>query len=198
MPIHTPATRAAADMFRSISRFEIVTMLGRGANGVVYRALDRESGQEVALKTLHAADAEQTYHLKAEFRSLAQIAHPNLVQLEELFVAGSECFFTMELLEGHTFAKLVGSASEETPRVWTAPGLARLRGVMTQLVSGIAALHAAGKLHRDIKPSNIIVTDAGRAVLVDFGLCTELRLVERARHHLVGTLVYMAPEQAWG
>lgn len=199
MSLSTPAPELAADMFRSIARFEIVALLGRGANGIVYRALDRETGQEVALKTLSSPDAEQTYHLKAEFRSLAQISHPNLVQLEELFVAGHECFFTMELLQGHTFAKLVSStAGAEGPRVWSDAGLQRLRDVMSQLVLGISALHAAGKLHRDIKPSNIIVTDDGRAVLVDFGLCTELRLVERARHHLVGTLVYMPPEQAWG
>lgn len=186
-------------MFRATSRFEILALLGRGANGVVYRARDRETGQEVALKTLSAPDAEQTYHLKAEFRSLAQIAHPNLVQLEELFVLGNECFFTMELLKGNTFASLMAPAvADGGARAWSESGLARLRGLMTQLVSGISALHAAGKLHRDIKPSNIIVTDDGRAVLVDFGLCTELRLVERARHHLVGTLAYMPPEQAWG
>ena len=189
MTSHPPQPENEAESrFPSTSRFEIVALLGRGANGIVYRALDRETGHEVALKTLSSFDAEQVYHLKAEFRSLAQIAHPNLVQLEELFVSGSECFFTMELLTGSTFAQFVK----------TQPGLARLTEVTSQLVSGIAALHAAGKLHRDIKPTNIIVTDDGRAVLVDFGLCTELRLMDRARHHLVGTLLYMAPEQAWG
>ena len=181
------------------SRFDKVALLGRGANGMVYRARDRETGHDVALKTLLSFDAEQLYHLKAEFRSLAQISHPNLVQLEELFVSGSECFFTMELLDGQTLADFVRSlVGDEEPRFWTEPALAKLRNVASQLVSGIAALHAAGKLHRDIKPSNIIVTHDGRAVLVDFGLCTELRLMDRARHHLVGTLLYMAPEQAWG
>jgi tetratricopeptide (TPR) repeat protein len=199
MSSSAPAPETAAELPFATSRFGIKALLGRGANGVVYHAIDRETGQEVALKTLSAPDAEQTYHLKAEFRSLAQITHPNLVQLEELFVSGNECFFTMELLTGGTFASSLSTqAQHEGPRVWSESELGRLRGVMGQLVSGIAALHAAGKLHRDIKPSNIIVTDDGRAVLVDFGLCTELRLVERARHHLVGTLVYMPPEQAWG
>ncbi len=183
--------------FVGTTRFEVVSLLGRGANGIVYRALDRETGHEVALKTLSTSDAEQSYHLKAEFRSLAQITHPHLVQLEELFVSPSECYFTMELVEGKTFAEFVRELRGEAD-AWTDASLARLRDVSAQLVSGIAALHAAGKLHRDIKPSNILVDGEGRAVLVDFGLCTELRLLDRARHHLVGTLLYMAPEQAWG
>lgn len=200
MTTQTPAPDDLADHpFLGTARFEVVAVVGRGANGIVYRAHDRETGHEVALKTLSNPDAEQSYYLKAEFRSLAQIAHPNLVQLEELFVSSSECFFTMELLEGHTFSKTVRDLRRgQVPPGWNERSLARLRDVTIQLVSGISALHAAGKLHRDIKPSNVIVTKDGRAVLVDFGLCTELRLMERARHHLVGTLLYMAPEQAWG
>jgi serine/threonine protein kinase/tetratricopeptide (TPR) repeat protein len=183
--------------FAGTTRFDIVSLLGRGANGIVYRALDRETGRELALKTLSSPDAEQSYHLKAEFRSLAQITHPHLVQLEELFVSSDECYFTMELVGGTTFAEFVRELHGEA-EAWSEDSLARLCDVTAQLVSGIAALHAAGKLHRDIKPSNILVTPDGRGVLVDFGLCTELRLMDRARHHLVGTLLYMAPEQAWG
>ena len=183
--------------FTGTSRFGVVSLLGRGANGIVYRVLDHETGREVALKTLSSPDAEQSYHLKAEFRSLAQLTHPHLVQLEELFASSDDCYFTMELVDGTTFTDFVRQLRGET-NSWTEESLARLRDVTAQLVSGISALHAAGKLHRDIKPSNILVTRDGRAVLVDFGLCTELRLMARARHHLVGTLLYMAPEQAWG
>lgn len=180
-------------------RFEAIEQLGRGANGVVFRARDTETGREVALKTLSSPDADQLYHLKAEFRSLASIEHPNLVHLEELVVSGSDCFFTMELLDGPTFAGFVEElAGPPEARSWTGPALARLRAVVGQLVAAVAALHEAGKLHRDIKPSNVLVTEGDRAVLVDFGLCTELRLVERAKSPLVGTLLYMAPEQAWG
>jgi hypothetical protein len=180
------------------TRFEILAPLGRGASGIVHRVRDRETGSELALKTLSSPDADEAYHLKAEFRSLAQISHPNLVQLEELFVSKSECFFTMELLQGSTFAGF--AAREGGPsgaRVWSTSALERLTDVVLQLVTGISALHSAGKLHRDIKPSNVVVTDDGRAVLVDFGLCSELRLAERARGRLVGTLLYMAPDQAW-
>jgi hypothetical protein len=181
--------------FAGTARYEVRGLLGRGANGVVYRVLDRETGRDVALKTLTASDAEQLYHLKREFRALAMIAHPNLVQLDELTVSGSACFFTMELLEGKTFDEFARALRGDG---WTDATLDTLVGAVRELASGIAALHVAGKLHRDIKPTNMIVTRDGRAVLVDFGLCTELRLVERAKSSLVGTLLYMPPEQAWG
>jgi eukaryotic-like serine/threonine-protein kinase len=200
MSTPAPATfETPAPSFPTTRRFEPLALLGRGANGIVYRALDRDTGREVALKTLPDADPDQIYHLKAEFRSLASIAHPNLVQLDELVFADDECFFTMELVRGRTFHDLVQDLSAgEGPSGWTAERLARLSDVLEQIVFGLRALHEAGKLHRDIKPSNILVTDDGRAVLVDFGLCTELRLAQRGQIPFAGTLLYMAPEQAWG
>ncbi|AKV03022.1 serine/threonine protein kinase [Labilithrix luteola] len=180
-------------------RFDAKALLGRGANGVVYEVIDQETGRDIALKTLSVTDAERLYQLKTEFRALARISHANLVQLYELVATGDECFFTMELLRGVTFDVFARELSNEThPRVFDEPSLARLKDVTLQVVLGIGALHGAGKLHRDIKPSNVIVTTDGRGVVVDFGLCTELQKVERARHPLVGTLLYMSPEQAWG
>ena len=178
-------------IFPAGARFDVRGLLGRGANGVVYRVHDRETGRELALKTLISPDVEQVYHLKAEFRSLAKIAHPNLVQLDELVVTNDACFFTMELVEGVTLSAWASALPSEGR-------IERLKAVALQLATGIAALHDAGKLHRDIKPTNVLVANDDRAVLVDFGLCTELRLVERRRSALVGTLMYMAPEQAWG
>ncbi len=180
-----------ARLFAPGARFDVRSLLGRGANGIVYRVHDRETRRDLALKTLVSPDVEQIYHLKAEFRSLAKIVHPNLVQLEELVVTNDACFFTMELVDGTTLSSWANALPADEK-------VERLTDVALQLASGIAALHDAGKLHRDIKPSNILVAKDGRAVLVDFGLCTELRLVERRRSDLVGTLMYMAPEQAWG
>jgi len=178
-------------LFPPGARFDVRGLLGRGANGIVYRVHDRETRRELALKTLVSPDVEQIYHLKAEFRSLAKIVHPNLVHLEELVVTSDACFFTMELIDGATLSTWASALP-------AAEKIERLASVALQLASGIAALHDAGKLHRDIKPTNILVAKDDRAVLVDFGLCTELRLVERRRSDLVGTLMYMAPEQAWG
>src|SRR5437868_5855119 len=81
-------------------RFRIVRRLGAGGMGVVYAAEDRERGEVVALKTLKHTDYETIYRMKREFRALADLAHPNLVALYDLFADGASCFFTMELVDG--------------------------------------------------------------------------------------------------
>ncbi len=205
--------------FKGTSRFRVIRRIGAGGMGVVYEAEDRERGQHVALKTLKSVDSNTLYRLKREFRALADLNHPNLITLHELVVA-EDCFFTMELLLGSDFLTHVRAAPQEltsgptlpvsdarldrdTLRV--SPALvqcdeARLRAVLPQLVDGLMALHAAGKIHRDVKPSNVIVTDDDRAVLVDFGLVTQSDPLtpESLDGHIVGTVGYMAPEQCRG
>ena len=193
--------------------------------GVVYEAYDRVWQQTVALKTLVRTDPSAIYRLKTEFRSLADVAHPSLVCLYELFIENDLCFFTMELIDGVNLIRYVRDsddpATEATPSPSQAPGdqdqtltlatavdssasmarlkrgakLERLRLVLRQLAEGLCALHDANKLHRDIKPSNIMVTTSGRVVILDFGLTTEL--TSSALHTLkfAGTPAYMSPEQ---
>jgi hypothetical protein len=91
----------------SSTRFEILTRLGQGGMGVVYRAFDRERGVEVALKTLASADPDSIYRLKREFRSLADLSHPNLCSLHELLFENGMWFFTMELVKGTSFSDYV-------------------------------------------------------------------------------------------
>jgi serine/threonine protein kinase len=201
--------------------------------GAVYEAFDRERGQLVAIKTLLRFSPLALYRLKQEFRTLADVVHPNLVRLYELVATDPDhVFFAMELVRGIDFlthvqrpgtpkrggpsrptAKLApaGDADRTGPFDATAPvprpppthrsnaDFARLRSAMRQLVAGVSALHAAGKLHRDIKPSNVLVTPEGRVVLLDFGVATDLtqRLLGGAvEREVVGTARYMAPEQA--
>ncbi len=179
--------------FQGTDRFRPVALLGRGSMGVVYRVHDRETGTDVALKTLVVHDPDDVYRLKNEFRSLAGVVHRNLAELHELFVDEQECFFTMELVDGVNFIDYVRGG---------AGGMdyERLAGVLRQLVSGLAALHAEGKLHRDVKPSNVLVTRNGRVVILDFGLVTVLGgpRAGDTQPGLVGTLAYVAPEQGWG
>jgi serine/threonine protein kinase len=190
-------------------RYRVLRQIGAGGMGIVYEAEDLERGQKVALKTIEHGDVDKVYRLKREFRVLADLAHPNLVSLFDLVVADSSCFFTMELLDGtdllsylwHQQVKDDALASADGPTDSASPlttpcDLDRLRAVMPQLVRGLCALHAAGKIHRDIKPSNVRVTSEGRVVLLDFGLVAEL---ERQRSDgIVGTVAYMAPEQCAG
>src|SRR5262249_24934468 len=140
---------------------------------------DCETGIDVALKTLDTRDPDQLYRLKREFRVLAGITHPNLVQLHELVVTDNECFFTMELVDGVTFIDYIwppdGPESQPTASCrLTEAHFGRFVGLTQQLIAGLSALHSAGKLHRDVKPSNILVTRGGRVVLLDFGLATAL------------------------
>ena len=180
----------------SNGRFQILDQLGVGGMGIVYRALDRHRGETVALKTMKRVDPLSLFRFKQEFRSLADLSHPNLINLYELISARGQWFFTMELLTGTDFLTHVrqglkpaanptvelATAATETyvlddnplPMGSTHWTIFRLRQVFPQLVEGVKALHAAGKLHRDIKPSNVMVTEAGRVVLMDFGLVTDV------------------------
>lgn len=173
-------------------RYELRGVIGRGAMGVVHRAWDRVARREVALKTLRVWDPEDLYRLKKEFRSIADVTHPNLARLHELVSHDDVCFLTMELVHGRDF---VG---------WSrAPGRSagELREALRQLAQGLDALHAAGLLHRDIKPTNVLVEAGGRVVILDFGLVSTARSslsrVSR-RGTFAGTPGYMAPEQIWG
>ncbi|MEZ4405879.1 MAG: protein kinase [Polyangiales bacterium] len=87
-------------MLASTRRFRVIECLGKGGMGVVYRVRDEEMQRDVALKTLRRVDSDDLYHLKEEFRALAGILHPNLVELHELFVDGASAFFTMEVVDG--------------------------------------------------------------------------------------------------
>ena len=194
--------------------------------GVVYEAFDRERRQRVALKTLRSLDAAGRLRFKNEFRSLVDLAHPNLVRLGELLEENGQLFFTMELVVGVSFVDHVRGSEpapdlpeQATPRraeqdtvvrpaarntsdsspPTALPGIfdeARLREALSQLAHGLGALHGSGRVHRDIKPSNVLVTKEGRLVILDFGLVTETWADEEPQ--VVGTAHFMAPEQAQG
>ena len=204
--------------FRGSSRFRVVSRLGSGANGEVYEAIDAESDSRVALKTLREASPDMLFLLKREFRAVQDLRHPNLVSLGELLEEEGQWFFTMELVDGVDFLQYVsrwrpsqapqtthvrrsnpGSVAPAPPRD-DGPSVSldegRLRRALGQLVAALRALHAAGKVHRDVKPSNILVSREGRLVLLDFGIVADARgRTFEDDDELVGTPVYMAPEQ---
>jgi hypothetical protein len=166
--------------------------------GVVYLACEERTGQRVALKTMQSASSAFLIRFKQEFRSLAGLNHPNLVSLYKLDGEGPVWFFTMELVEGVDLLEHVRGPGAPQGAL-SAPQLDRLRAVLAQLCDGLETLHSAGIIHRDLKPSNILVTSEGRVVVLDFGLAAS---VDRSGQHLshtprlLGTVGYMAPEQA--
>lgn len=193
--------------------------------GVVYEALDRERNARVALKTLRSLNGEALLRFKNEFREFQDLQHPNLVSIGELFCENNEWFFSMELVDGVSFLTYVRPGlppneavlSAETVDVDPSDPLrfhviqpsssqggvsfheGRLRDALRQLALGLGALHDAGKVHRDIKPSNVMVTRDGRVVLLDFGLAADhAQRDHKSEVEIVGTIEYMAPEQAAG
>ena len=227
-------TRPVHAEWKGTTRYELLSCLGRGGMGVVYEAFDRQRNERIALKTLLHSGGAGLYQFKKEFRTLADVLHPNLVHLHELVAGeGDELLFTMELVTGKDFLGHVQKfgtrrASERTgmltidtverrvrqipatpgtatepepgPRTPSPADFEKLRPAIRQLVEGVRALHGAGILHRDIKPSNVRVTEEGRVVILDFGVATELKRRARSggEEEVVGTVTYMAPEQASG
>jgi hypothetical protein len=202
-----PATVA---QFNGTARFHLRRRVGHGAVGAVFEAWDEELKTTVALKVLHGVSPDGLLSLKKDFRAVQDVRHPNLVKMGELFEEGGTWFFTMEFVDGVALRKYVrpleGSyasirpgAPDAAPSATSSPRFdeARLRSALPQLVRALEALHAHGKVHRDVKSSNTLVTHSGRVVLLDFGVASELAPdVENADEALVGTVAYMAPEQA--
>nr|WP_256735251.1 serine/threonine-protein kinase [Variovorax sp. dw_954] len=171
-------------------RFSILRQIGEGGMGVVFEAHDDLRRSAVAIKTLSWLDPGSVYRLKNEFRSLADIHHPNLCRLHELF-SDEGWFFSMELVEGKHFNDWVrpdGQLDEQ-----------RLRAALKQLLQGVMAIHHAGMLHRDLKSSNVLVEKDGRVVVLDFGLVVDWRASAAGRPAVEvgfsGTPGYLAPEQ---
>ncbi|NUP05997.1 MAG: protein kinase [Polyangiaceae bacterium] len=170
-------------------RFELRRRLGAGGFGIVFEAWDRARHAVVALKLMRRRDPGALYRFKQEFRTLAEVVHPNLAQLYELCADGETWWFTMELVEGVDAATFVDTDAGAT-------NADRVRQLFRGLTAGIAFLHDSGKLHRDVKPSNVMVTHEGRVVLLDFGLVADPR--DLPANEVAGTRPYMAPESESG
>jgi serine/threonine protein kinase/tetratricopeptide (TPR) repeat protein len=178
-----------------LGHYRILRRLGAGGMGQVFAAQRSDVDEVVALKQISIIDPTLLYRFKQEFRSLADLSHPNLIRLGELVVLPTGlAFYTMELVAGEDLVRWVRRG---TP-AGTIPNLHRLVHAMRQLAAGVAHLHRASRVHRDLKPSNVLVTAEGRVVILDFGLVIELREHDAritATGQLVGTPAYMAPEQ---
>jgi HAMP domain-containing protein len=177
-------------------RYEILTLLGEGGMGVVYKARDLELRDIVALKMLKPGalqDREQLERLKDEIRLARKITHPNVLRTFDFGEIDGSPFISMEYVRGVTLRGLLS----ESGRLPYSAGLRIAR----QFCAGLAAAHEVGVLHRDIKPENVILEAGGNAKLMDFGIARPIRRA-RAGHTqpgmYVGTPSYSAPEQLTG
>ena len=165
-------------------RYRIVSLIGRGGMGRVYRADDLNLGQTVALKFLsHRGAVERLY---GEVRIGRQISHPNVCRLYDIAEVDGEVFITMEFVDGEDLESLL-------QRVGRLP-VEKALAVSRELCAGLEAAHERGVIHRDLKPANVMIDGRGRARVTDFGIA----LAEGSVSDGAGTPAYMAPEQLAG
>ena len=170
-------------------RFRIVSLLGRGGMGEVYRAEDLKLGQPVALKFLpDPIDQARLNRFYGEVRLGRQVAHPNVCRTYDVIEADARHFLVMEYVDGEDLASLL----RRIGRLPQDKGLEIARG----LCAGLAAAHEKGILHRDLKPANVMIDGRGQPRIMDFGLA--VLAGEGQPHERAGTPAYMAPEQLNG
>lgn len=181
------------------NRYELREQLGAGGMGIVYRAIDRLTGQDIALKRVlvQTADNAQLTHtisktsdarlaISTEFRTLATLHHPNIISvLDYGFDEEQLPYFTMNLLHKAKSIRIVSA--------WQSPK-AKI-DLLIQILQALAYIHRRGVLHRDLKPSNILVTRENQVKVLDFGIATVTNLTGiDTKPTMVGTFAYMAPE----
>jgi tetratricopeptide (TPR) repeat protein len=172
-------------------RFRIVRELGSGAMAQVSLALDTTSQRLVALKRLHRIYAVSGgARLRREFRALSRLDHPNIVRVYDHGDLNNLPFLALEFVDGVTLGAWL-----ETGR-----DMAQIVAVFAQVADALEAAHAAGLIHRDLKPENIMVTADGTVKLMDFGLTKllEASVAITREGAMVGTVLYMSPEQCRG
>jgi tetratricopeptide (TPR) repeat protein len=174
-------------------RFIIDREIGRGAVGVVYRAIDTLSGQPVALKVIaiSGVDAGEEARFRREGRVLAGLRHPGIVRLVDFGqLDEGQPYVAMEWLEGED----IGQRQKRSPLA-----IASCLEVAAQVADALHAAHSAGIIHRDVKPSNVILIGSDpTAKLVDFGVAAASDAKLTRTGAIIGTPAYMAPEQARG
>ena len=183
--------------------YEIQTSLGAGGMGEVYRATDSKLGRDVALKVLPAEmaqDPERLGRFRREAKSLAQLDHPNIVTIYSVEECDGVHFLTMQLVEGQPLDRLI--PEDGLP-------LAQIVEIASALGEALSAAHEKGIIHRDLKPANVMVSNAGRVKVLDFGLAKDVRgsnlgdatMTSASRTEVgvvMGTPAYMSPEQTSG
>src|SRR2546428_5538759 len=189
----------------TISQYSIVSKIGEGGMGEVYRARDTKLGRDVAIKVLPAAfsaDAERLRRFEQEAQAAGALNHPNILVIFHIGTHDGAPYIVSELLEGETLReRMAGAALPQRKAIDYALQIAR----------GLAAAHDKGIVHRDIKPDNIFITGDGRVKILDFGLAkltsatdgtsqTEVptRKVNTDPGTIMGTMGYMSPEQLKG
>ena len=201
-------------------RYRIVSLLGEGGMGVIYKAEDARLPRHVALKSLGGAvaeDAASLERLRREAQAASTLNHPNICTIYDVLESEGQTFIVMEYLDGQTIKEMISGGYFSAQQAGPPRNAARLLldsviKIATQIIDGLQAAHDKGIVHRDIKPANIFVTNAGLVKVLDFGIaqrtqafdgtpaCSDVPALKfegsLARTGLAaGTIGYMSPEQ---
>jgi serine/threonine protein kinase len=165
--------------------YKIISLIGSGGMGEVYRARDTRLLRDVALKVLPASftnDPDRLRRFEQEARAVAALNHPNIVSVYDVGATGDVHYIVSELLEGETLRQRI-----------TPTGIPARRAIelAVQLANGLAAAHEQGIVHRDLKPENIFITRSGRVKILDFGLA-KLRGLAGSRQTFSNYFAYSA------
>jgi serine/threonine protein kinase len=180
-----------------LAQYEILSPLGSGGMGEVYRARDLRLDREVAIKVMAehvAADPEMRRRFETEAKAVAALSHPGILSIYELVIVDGIPVAVMELLEGETLRQRLRRGALE----WR-----EAVRIAAKVAEGLAAAHAKGVVHRDLKPDNVFVTSAGLVKILDFGLALQrldaaATIAQTAQGVILGTFGYMSPEQVLG
>jgi len=178
---------------KTISRYKILALLGRGGMGEVYLAEDTELERKAALKFLppqYISDPELKARFKREARAAASLNHPNIITIYDIGEHQNRAWMAMELVDGESLRDLMARRE---------PEIGEALDIMMQACEGLGEAHRAGIIHRDIKPANILLNRQGRVKIADFGLARIAGGTPLTKESLImGTPAYMSPEQARG
>lgn len=185
----------------SIPGYDAVSLIAQGGMGIVYEAFQNATGRRVALKLMldsAAASDSARRRFEREVELVARLQHPSIVPVIDSGIHNSRHFYVMDLVDGQALDRVLNPGAADQPRVLN---------LMASVADAVNYAHQRGVLHRDLKPDNILLDAADAPHLLDFGLATSFTpdLPASAAHHslslpgqLIGTLAYMAPEQARG
>jgi tetratricopeptide (TPR) repeat protein/tRNA A-37 threonylcarbamoyl transferase component Bud32 len=191
----TPAASPPPANLPQVPGYELVELLGHGGMGLVYKARQMSVNRVVALKMILARQ-HASLHAKVRFQieaeAIARLTHPHIVQLYESGDCDGTPYFSLEFCGGGSLARKLVKG-----QAWPAREAAAL---VEKLARATHAAHLQGVIHRDLKPGNVLLTDGGEPKITDFGLAKRLDITETITQsgEVMGTLAYMAPEQAAG
>ncbi|MFJ4618493.1 Stk1 family PASTA domain-containing Ser/Thr kinase [Streptomyces sp. NPDC088812] len=171
-------------------RYRVDARIAVGGMATVYRAVDTRLDRVLALKVMHpslAADASFVERFIREAKSVARLAHPNVVQVFDQGTDGSYVYLAMEYVAGCTLRDVLRERGALQPRA--------ALDILEPVLAALGAAHRAGFVHRDMKPENVLIGDDGRVKVADFGLVRSVDSVTSTTGAVLGTVSYLAPEQ---